>query len=74
MPLRLGWLPERVFAVLQDLVPSRPGPGGGDITVTKEGTVLRGLDIHGFVIVKAANVKIIDSVVRGGSPRARRPG
>jgi len=27
-PLRLGWLPERVFAVLQDLVPSRPGPDG----------------------------------------------
>lgn len=28
VPLRLGWLPERVFAVLQDLVPSRPGPDG----------------------------------------------
>ncbi len=28
IPLRLGWLPERVFAVLQDLVPSRPGPDG----------------------------------------------
>ena len=34
--------------------------------MTKEGTVLRGLDIHGFVNVKAANVKILDSVVRGG--------
>jgi hypothetical protein len=38
----------------------------GDITVTKDGTVLRGMDIHGFVNVKAANVKILDSVVRGG--------
>jgi predicted dehydrogenase len=28
VPLRLGWLPERVFAVLQDLVPTRPGPNG----------------------------------------------
>lgn len=29
VPLRLGWNPDRVFAVLQDIVPSRPGPGGG---------------------------------------------
>ena len=28
VPLRLGWVPDRVFAVLQDLVPSRPGPDG----------------------------------------------
>ena len=28
VPLRLGWVPNRVFAVLQDLVPSRPGPDG----------------------------------------------
>lgn len=28
VPLRLGWLPEQVYAVLQDLVPSRPGPDG----------------------------------------------
>jgi predicted dehydrogenase len=27
-PLRLGWQPERVYAVLQDLVPQRPGPDG----------------------------------------------
>lgn len=27
-PLRLGWQPERVYAVLQDLVPYRPGPDG----------------------------------------------
>jgi predicted dehydrogenase len=28
IPLRLGWRPDRVFAVLQDLVPRRPGPDG----------------------------------------------
>jgi hypothetical protein len=38
----------------------------GNITVTKAGTVLQGLDIHGFVTVKAANVVIRDSIVRGG--------
>lgn len=38
----------------------------GDITVTKDGTVLDRMDIHGFVIVRAANVKITNSIVRGG--------
>ncbi|SDZ57286.1 Gfo/Idh/MocA family protein [Herbiconiux ginsengi] len=28
VPLRLGWAPESVYAVLQDLVPERPGPDG----------------------------------------------
>lgn len=28
VPLRLGWVPDKVFAVLQDLVPERPGPDG----------------------------------------------
>ena len=28
VPLRLGWAPERVMAVLQDIVTERPGPGG----------------------------------------------
>ncbi|MGH2669537.1 MAG: Gfo/Idh/MocA family protein, partial [bacterium] len=28
VPLRLGWMPASVFAVLQDLVPERPGPDG----------------------------------------------
>ena len=41
----------------------------GDITVTKDGTVLSGMDIHGFVIVRAANVKITDSIVRGGKAK-----
>lgn len=28
IPLRLGWAPETVYAVLQNLVPERPGPDG----------------------------------------------
>lgn len=28
VPLRLGWTPARLYAVLQDLVPRRPGPDG----------------------------------------------
>ena len=28
LPLRLGWRPRRVYAVLQDIVQERPGPDG----------------------------------------------
>lgn len=28
VPLRLGWMPTAVYAVLQDLIPERPGPNG----------------------------------------------
>jgi predicted dehydrogenase len=28
VPLRLGWAPERVYGVLQNIVPERPGPEG----------------------------------------------
>lgn len=38
----------------------------GDLTITQPGTVINGLDIHGFVTVKAANVTIKNSIVRGG--------
>jgi hypothetical protein len=41
----------------------------GDITVTKDGTVLANLDIHGFVIVRAKNVTITNSIVRGGKAK-----
>ena len=41
----------------------------GDITVTKAGTVLANLDIHGFVIVRAKNVTITNSIVRGGKAK-----
>lgn len=43
-------------------------PVWGDITVTKAGTVLSGLDIHGFVKVKAANVTIRNSRIHGSGP------
>ena len=41
----------------------------GDITVTKDGTVLSNLDIHGFVVVRARNVTISNSIVRGGKSK-----
>lgn len=39
----------------------------GNIVVTKAGTRLDRLDIHGFVTVKAPNVVISRSIVRGGA-------
>ncbi|HEY3339432.1 MAG TPA: carbohydrate-binding domain-containing protein, partial [Propionicimonas sp.] len=39
----------------------------GDITVTKDGTVIDGIDLRGYVIVKADNVTIQNSVIRGGA-------
>ena len=41
----------------------------GDITITKDGTVLSNLDIHGFVTVRAKNVTISNSIVRGGKSK-----
>ncbi len=38
----------------------------GDIIVTKDGTHLDALDVYGFVVVRAENVKITNSTVRGG--------
>ena len=38
----------------------------GDLTITKAGGVYSALDIHGFVWVKAADVTIKDSIIRGG--------
>lgn len=43
----------------------------GDLTITKAGTVIDGLDIHGYVVVKAKNVTIRNSIIRGGN--AARP-
>ena len=34
LPLRLGWQPRRVYAVLQDLVQERPGPDGEPCAAT----------------------------------------
>ena len=38
----------------------------GNITITQTGTVLKDLDVHGFVIVEASNVTIEQSILRGG--------
>ena len=40
----------------------------GDLVITTPGTVIDGLDIYGFVTVKAANVTIKNSRVRGSGP------
>jgi hypothetical protein len=37
----------------------------GDLKITTPGTVIDGLDIHGFVVIAAPNVTIKNSVVRG---------
>ena len=37
----------------------------GDLTITKAGTVIDSMDIRGFVTVKAANVVIKNSIIRG---------
>ncbi len=68
-------------------VGSRPGAGNtgvpagrsltvrnGDLTITTPGTVIDGLDIRGFVVIKAANVTIRNSVVRGSGPGSYNTG
>jgi hypothetical protein len=39
----------------------------GDLTITTAGATYSGLDIHGYVVVKAPNVTIKDSIIRGGT-------
>lgn len=41
----------------------------GDLTITKAGTVVNRMDIHGNVFVKARNVRITKSIIRGGSSK-----
>ena len=38
----------------------------GDLTITTAGAVVDGLDIYGFVTIKAPNVTLRNSIVRGG--------
>src|SRR3954452_1509683 len=45
----------------------------GDLVITKAGAVYDALDIHGFVIVKAPDVTIRRSIIRGG-PTSRNTG
>ena len=40
----------------------------GDMTITQDGTVIDGMDIHGFVDVRASNVTIRNSIIRGSDP------
>ncbi len=40
----------------------------GDLIITTPGQVIDSMDIHGFVIVKAPNVVIRNSIVRGSGP------
>lgn len=49
-------------------------PVWGNITVTRAGTVLSGLDIHGFVKVRAANVTIKNSRIHGNGPGTTNTG
>ena len=42
-------------------------PVYGNITITKAGTVINGLDVHGFIKVRAANVTIKNTRVHGSS-------
>ena len=44
----------------------------GDLVVTRAGTVIDGLDIRGHVYIKANNVRITRSIIRGG-PAATKP-
>ena len=44
----------------------------GDITVTEPGTVIEGLDVHGFITVEAHDVTIRRSIVRGGEATYNR--
>ena len=46
----------------------------GDLVITTPGTVIDGLDIYGFVTIKAANVTIKNSRVRGSGPGSYNTG
>ena len=63
----------------------RPGPGNtgvpagtaltvhhGDLTVTQAGTVIDSMDIRGFVTIKAPNVVIKNSIIRGQATTSQR--
>jgi hypothetical protein len=39
----------------------------GDMTITTDGTTLDGVDLHGYLTIKANNVTIKNSLIRGGA-------
>ena len=47
-------------------------PHYGDLVIKTAGTVINGLDVHGFIDVRAANVTIRNSLVRGGTATYNR--
>ena len=61
-PLRLGWRPENVYAVLQDLVPVRPGPDGTPVPCDtfENATLLCGAADHGQPFPLTLAAKRID--------------
>lgn len=40
----------------------------GNLTITTPGTVVNAMDIHGFLTIRASNVTVQNSIVRGGDP------
>ncbi len=40
----------------------------GNLTITTAGTVINAMDVHGFIDVRASNVTIKNSIVRGADP------
>jgi hypothetical protein len=49
-------------------------PYYGDLNITEAGATYNGLDIHGFVTVRAPNVTITNSIIRGGVESATNVG
>jgi hypothetical protein len=39
----------------------------GNRTITQDGTTLDATDLHGFLVIKASNVKVTRSIIRGGT-------
>lgn len=69
--------PEAQAAVATDSFPGAHNTGvpagtqlrvhRGDLVITRPGTVIDGLDIHGYVEVRAKDVTIRNSIIRGGA-------
>ena len=69
--------PEAQAAVASDSFPGAHNTGvpagtqlrvhRGDLVITRPGTVIDGLDIHGYVDVRAKDVTIRNSIIRGGA-------
>lgn len=80
--LLLGCAPAAAASPLPAAALAKPGPDNtgvppgtslrvvtGDQTYTTNNQVISGLDIHGYVRIRAQNVTIKNSIVRGGAPK-----